>query len=52
MSAFIYGFHPSNFYFKSETIHLLKQIISYVSLKREKNLIDVKLINNLNFKNN
>lgn len=41
-------FHPSNFYFKShKQFDLLNNILIYVKKMREKNLIDVKLLDQL-----
>ena len=39
-------FHPSNFYFKSnKQFDLLKNILKFVNKMREKDLIDIKLLN-------
>ena len=38
-------FHPSNFYFKTDSqFNLLKKIIDYVNLKREQGLMEIKLL--------
>lgn len=45
-------FHPSNFYFKSKKqFELLRDILKFVNSKREKGLIDIKLLNELSFVN-
>lgn len=42
-------FHPSNFYFKTESqFNLLKKIMNYVNLKREQGLIEIKLLDQFN----
>ena len=42
-------FHPSNFYYKSESqFELLKKVINYINLKRKEGLIEIKLLNQFN----
>ena len=42
-------FHPSNFYYKTDSqFDLLKKIINYVNSKREQGLIEIKLLDQFN----